>query len=160
MTRAGWTGRLPGGLVSAWYSPGAVSSSPKRQNASGRRRRLRPSPETATSGQSPHESNGYSTLDHLLSRVLRIVRREQAVFGQLDVKSLPSPSELQRHGQHALAGGYGPPDEAVGGRHSADPARRSRMPERARQRVHRRERTVGDRGLMSGHVPFPRTPRP
>jgi len=21
-TRAGWTGRLPGGLVSAWYSPG------------------------------------------------------------------------------------------------------------------------------------------
>src|SRR3954463_2799143 len=57
-------------------------------NASGRRRRLRPSPETATSGQSPHESNGYSTLDHLPSRVLTIVRREQPVFPQLDVKEV------------------------------------------------------------------------
>src|SRR4051795_10961516 len=48
MTRAGWTGRLPGGLVSAWYSPGAVSSSPKDKTQAGggvgsdrvRRRRL------------------------------------------------------------------------------------------------------------------------
>src|SRR3954469_10495774 len=103
-SRAGWTGRLPGGLVSAWYSPGAVSSSPKRRNASGRRRRLRPSPETATSGQSPHESNGYSTLDHLPSRVLTIVRREQADFAQVDVKRVSSPTELLRHGQRALAG--------------------------------------------------------
>src|SRR3954447_8981200 len=54
----------------------------EEQIASGRRRRFRPSPETATSGQSPHESNGYSTLDHLPSRVLTIVRREQGVFGQ------------------------------------------------------------------------------
>src|SRR4051812_34390884 len=102
-------------------------------NASGRRRRLRPSPETATSGQSPHESNGYSTLDHLPSRVLTIVRREQPVFPQLDVKEVASPTELWGHGQRALVGGCRPPDEAARGRGPTDPARRPGLPQRARQ---------------------------
>src|SRR3954469_13535975 len=77
-SRAGWTGRLPGGLVSAWYSPNAVSSSPW----SGRRRGLLPSPETATSGQSPHVSYGYSKQDHLLSRVPITIRPGGAVRRQ------------------------------------------------------------------------------
>ena len=51
----------PGDLVSVWYSPYAVFLAAW----------LTPSPETATSGQSPHVSYGYTKLDHLPSRVHR-----------------------------------------------------------------------------------------
>ena len=61
-SRAGWTRPAPRGLVSVWYSPNAVY---RAQAALGSHR----SPETATSGQSPHESYVYTSLDHLLPRV-------------------------------------------------------------------------------------------
>src|SRR5581483_11929300 len=53
---ASWTRLAPGGLVSVWYSPYAVSRSWWSDGGVG----LTPSPETATSGQSPHVSYGYT----------------------------------------------------------------------------------------------------
>jgi hypothetical protein len=82
--RAGWTGRRPG----VWCLSGI-----RRRRLEltledrGRRRGLLPSPETATSGQSPHASYGYTKQDHLPSRVRQTISPGGAV----------QPAELPKH---------------------------------------------------------------
>jgi len=71
--------------VSVWYSPDAVWLHSQRSGGVG----LTPSPETATSGQSPHVSNGYSKPDHLPSRV-RPEYRLDSVLG-VDISPLEIP---------------------------------------------------------------------
>ena len=66
--------------MSVWYSPNAVYNGSVG---------LTPSPETATSGQSPHVSNGYSKPDHLPSRV-RPEYRLGSVLG-VDISPLEIP---------------------------------------------------------------------
>src|SRR3954452_5845413 len=73
--RAGWTGRRPG----TWCLPGirlpAVDAGGVRAHTE--------SPETATSGQSPHVSYGYTKLDPLPSRVPIRIRRSCTPDGHI-----------------------------------------------------------------------------